>query len=63
MYYIDVYEDDRMTVAGSRQFWTKEACKHFATLNQPCIVFTDVCFSTDCAYLQEIARYRMEGEE
>ena len=63
MYYVDVYEDDRITFAGSRQFSNKEACKQFATLNQPCIVFTDVCFSTDCTYLQEIARYGMEDEE
>lgn len=63
MYYVDVYEEDRMTVAGTREFSNKEACKHFATLNKPCVIFTDVYTSTDYVYRQEIARYGMEDEE
>ena len=63
MYYVDVYEEDRVKFAGTREFQNKEACKHFATLNQPCVVFTDVYISTDFIYRQEIARYGMEVEE
>ena len=63
MYYVDVYEDDLITFAGRREFSNKEACKQFATLNQPCIVFTDVYTDTDFTYIQEIARYGMEDEE
>lgn len=63
MYYVDVYEEDRMTVAGTREFTNREACKQFARLNQPCIVFSIIHNSTDCVYGQEIARYGMEDEE
>ena len=63
MYYVDVYEDDRMTVAGRKRFFNKESCKQFATLNQPCVVFTNVHTNTGFVYLQEIARYGMEDEE
>jgi hypothetical protein len=63
MYYVDVYEEDRMTVAGTREFSNKEACKHFATLNQPCVVFKTIYNGTDFAYFHEIARYGMEDEE
>lgn len=65
MYYVDVYEEDRMTVAGTKEFQNKEACKHFAQLNQPCVVFTDYPLSDDgiCTFRQEIARFGMEDEE
>ena len=63
MYYVDVYEEDRITFAGTIEFSNKEACKHFATLNQPCVILADVYTSTDCIYRQEIARYGMEDEE
>ena len=63
MYYVDVYENDCYTFAGRREFSNKEECKHFALLNQPCIVFTDICTDTDFTYIQEIARYGMEDEE
>lgn len=65
MYYVTVYEEDRMTIAGTREFASKEDCKHFATLNQPCIVFSDIYVpGTDCVlYGREIARYGMEDEE
>lgn len=65
MYYVDVYEEDRVTFAGTREFSNKEACKHFATLNQPCVIYEDFYLSTDgiCKFRQEIARYGMEDEE
>lgn len=63
MYYVDVYEEDRVTFAGTREFTNKEACKQFALLNQPCIVFSIIHSGTDCVYGQEIYRYGMEDEE
>ena len=63
MYYVDVYEEDRMTVAGTRVFTNKEACRHFAQLNQPCKVFFIIHSCTDGISCQEIASYGMEDEE
>lgn len=63
MYCVDVYEEDRVTFAGTREFTNKEACKQFALLNQPCIVFYIIHSCTDGVSCQEIARYGMEDEK
>lgn len=65
MYTVNLYEEDRKTLAGQRRFNTWEECDQFARLNQPCVVFADFILSTDgiCSFHEEVSRYGMEDEE
>lgn len=63
MYYVDVYEEDRKTVSEVKEFLNMEVCRKFAKLNQPSVVFTVLCTSTDCVYRNIIGRYGMEDKD
>ena len=62
-YIVDVYEDDRVTYAGSRIYQFMDQAVHFATLNQPCIVYLKVFTKDGESSYKEIASYGMEDEE